>query len=735
MERPKYRVPNYVRMYDKEKLKQAKYLVYDIENYMVGLFFGVFTLLDEELEEIYDKPFIFTDAHVRDLIDAVYEEEITLVGFNNHHYDDKMLANIYFGRDSCVASHELIKVPFSNSSQYDLMCYSIDVFQDISGSLKYHQAVLGMDIKETGVGFDIDRHLTQDEFNGEVKYCMSDVSSTVTLFKFRMKGGATSITNKLNLIKDYNLPHWYTRKTDNEIVAEILDGQPISWEKAYDELFDIDTLESVVEKHLHNIPPVIIDMYRYYHNDYRKKVQTVENKKEFKKKYTEKYKQNIYDLTLQKFITNSDPIFKNKERRLFLNKSFGGEHTLNFFEIVEGLLRFADFSSYYPNIVDVFLRHLVNTKNPTIYHDLIQGRVKNKAIMRDIKSRMTEEEKAQYKQYNNQDDEDVETRIKYSDCTQNVKDLIDVNGKINGIKLILNKAFGVMGSPTNKLFNPIKLSTVTVVGQLLITELIFRVFAECETAMLVQSNTDGVLFNVKTQSDSEKFERIAKAYSEEIHISIDVDHYSKIIQSTVNNYILIDDNGDFKMKGATTKNYKGSNAIEQNSRITNNLSIKSKALVEYFVNGTSVEETVMNETDIGRFQYIASKNGKVAGFYNKTTDEWELKNNRIMVLKDSKDTIVKITKANVNKFLEQNGQRTIDESDFNQEDRFKEVYEKHSEQISELGIAQHVGVNVTNVTEKTTPDLLDKIDRDFYIKMCKEHINTFIQGNIEESED
>lgn len=735
MSRPKYKVPNMVKVANEVNLYQPynvmankpKYLVYDIENYMNGLFFGVFQLLDANLNEVLS-PFLFTETHVQNIIDFVYETEITIVGFNNHHYDDKMLANIYFGRNPNQASHEIINVPFSKASEFDLMCNSLDVFKDVQGSLKYYEAVMGMNIMESGVPFDIERHLTQEEFENEVLYCLTDVRATVHAFRFRMAGGPTSIQNKLTLLNNYNMPMLDTRKTDNQLVQEILQGVPQSWETGYDELFDLDTFEDLIEKHIFNIPDVILDLYRDYHADYHEKVRTVENKREFKKQYTKKNNTNIFDFDTNKFIDKKDPIFKDKLRRVFLNFGWGGIHTFNFFEILTGNVLHADKGSYYPSIQVVFLMHLVNTKNPGIYKELLDGRISNKRFMDEIKSVLTDEEKEELERFRNGE-------LLITECGDNVRALVEIEGQITGIKLILNKVYGLMGLATSSIFHPVKLTTVCVVGHLLITELIFRVFKYIPETELGQANTDGVIFVVEDE-DVKLFEDICAFYADEIGISIDVHHFDKMIQSTVNNYILMNKGEIEELKGATTKNYKGSDHVEQAGRITNNLSIKSKALVDYFVYGTSVEDTVMNETDIGRFQYIASVNGKVAGFYNKTQSKWEMKNNRIMVMKDSQDEIVKITKSNINDFIEKFGMGDrLDENNFQLVDDFKEIYTDHIGEISELGLAQHTGVLVTNVLHETGPELLDKIDRQFYIEMCKSHIETFIQGKIEDEEE
>lgn len=692
----------------------AKYFIYDLETYKYD-FFGVGIFLDEKMNKL--SYLLFDDSYVRDFVDFIFEKDICLVAFNNHHYDNKMLANVYFGEDPYIASSSIVNDSFGYHSNFDLMCKSLDLFTDMKGSMKYNQAVLGYNIKESGVGFDIDRKLTEDEYFGEVLYCLNDTETELDFFKFRMKGGATSIQNKLQLIKDYQLPHWFTRKSDNEITAHILQGVPAVWETAYDDLFNLPTIEEIEKKHLKKIDKKIVKMYKSYHSLYKKHISKVTDKRSFKKKFINKFKDNYYDLDTRSFVKKTSEILKDGSRRIFLMMSFGGSHTKNRYEVVEGRLLFVDYSSYYANLIDKFMKHLVNTKYPEIYGELLQQRIDNKEFI----SKLELSEESLDKIYNALMD------MLYDTLTDDENRYIELNGKILGVKLLLNKAFGVGGSPTSPLFNPEKLTTITVTGQLLITELVFRVLDRVPSVMLVQDNTDGIVFKVHNKEEEELVLKIVKEFSEEINIKIDIEYYRKIIQSTVNNYILIDDDGKYKLKGFSTKNYKGTEHLEQGSRLTNSLSIKSKALVDYMVHGTPVRETVYGETDPTRFQYIVSSNSKLVGYWNETEEHWELKNNRIMVLKDSKDKIVKVTKNFVDKYLEDKNITISEDIDY------RDVFELNKKDIATIALSEH-DCYVTNVLE-ITPDIINRIDREFYVDLCEKHIATFVAGSDPEENE
>ena len=133
------------------------------------------------------------------------EENPTLCGFNNKHYDAFILKAILADatpqevkevNDLIIVEGmngweiPMIKDKYSYFEQYDLMD---DVQQGLS--LKAIEAHLGIDIEETSVDFNIDRPLTEEELERTFMYCSYDVDSTELLLKLRVN----YLQNKLML--------------------------------------------------------------------------------------------------------------------------------------------------------------------------------------------------------------------------------------------------------------------------------------------------------------------------------------------------------------------------------------------------------------------------------------------------------------------------------------------------------------------------------------------------------
>ena len=79
---------------------------------------------------------------------------------------------------------------------------------------------------------------------------------------------------------------------------------------------------------------------------------------------------------------------------------------------------------------------------------------------------------------------------------------------------------------------------------------------------------------------------------------LEEDKIKKIVQKDVNNYVMVTMDDKVKVKGSYLT-YGISKAGAWN--INNNATIVNKALIEYFVNGTPVEETINNCDDILEF--------------------------------------------------------------------------------------------------------------------------------------
>ena len=121
------------------------------------------------------------------LLDFIKDKK--LVGYNNHYYDDKILTAMINGwstyqlkqlNDKIIAGEKWDKI----HPDID----SLDCFQQISVSrpgLKKIEGNMGKMILESAVSFDIDRPLTNEEFQETFEYCCYDVDTTVDIYKQR----------------------------------------------------------------------------------------------------------------------------------------------------------------------------------------------------------------------------------------------------------------------------------------------------------------------------------------------------------------------------------------------------------------------------------------------------------------------------------------------------------------------------------------------------------------------
>jgi hypothetical protein len=100
--------------------------------------------------------------------------------------------------------------------------------------------------------------------------------------------------------------------------------------------------------------------------------------------------------------------------------------------------------------------------------------------------------------------------------------------------------------------------------------------------------------------------RINDEWQETKHLILEEDKIRKIVQKDVNNYVMVFDSGKVKTKGAyVTYGIAPAGAFS----INNNYPIVKKAVIEYFVNNTPVEQTIRNCDEIHQFQIIAKAGG------------------------------------------------------------------------------------------------------------------------------
>lgn len=114
-----------------------------------------------------------------------------LVGYNNYFYDDFILTQMMEGKSIAVIKNVNDNI-ISGGRKYHVHreIDSIDCFQQIDvgyPSLKKIEGNFGKSIIESGVPFDIERPLTDQELTDTIRYCSYDVDNTIDIYKMREK--------------------------------------------------------------------------------------------------------------------------------------------------------------------------------------------------------------------------------------------------------------------------------------------------------------------------------------------------------------------------------------------------------------------------------------------------------------------------------------------------------------------------------------------------------------------
>ncbi|PHB54554.1 hypothetical protein COE92_14305 [Bacillus wiedmannii] len=166
------------------------------------------------------------------------------------------------------------------------------------------------------------------------------------------------------------------------------------------------------------------------------------------------------------------------------------------------------------------------------------------------------------------------------------------------LKIVINGTYGAMKDKYNGLYDPLMANNVCIAGMTLLLDLIEKLEPYCE---VVQSNTDGVLVKLRNYEDYDLIDDICYEWEQRTRMGLEFDEYVKVIQKDVNNYILVDAEGNYKSKGAYVKKL---NPLDYDLPIVN------EAVVNYFVKGIDPEETIFNCTELVKFQKIVKISSK-----------------------------------------------------------------------------------------------------------------------------
>lgn len=488
-----------------------------------------------------------------DELKALYEANTSniWVGFNNRHYDQYIMKGILLGMNPKRINDWIIlekREGWQFSSVFNKVpMTNYDVMPNPPVGLKTMEGFLGSNIKETGVPFDINRKLTKAEIEETIKYCRHDVEQAIKIF--------------LEKIDEFNAMHGIVQAFPNmvslsnigdseaRITAKVLGCVKQDFKDEFDYFF---------------LPCLRLNKYKYVQDWFEEK----------KKEALAMDLQNCdkYDKKLWYKSQNLETVVAGIPHSF----GFGGLHGAADTPIHKtGQILHVDVNNYYPSMLiawGLVTRAATNDNYHLVYNTRKSMKAKQIAAAKSGK-------KAEAKNWK-------KAQLPY--------------------KKMLNALSGGMKDETNPAYDPRNNNCMCINGQLMLLDLIEHLEA-VPGFELIQSNTDGLIIWIP--DTDEAFEMVddicweweQRCSTDQCSILLELDNISEIYQKDVNNYLWVGADGSVERIGAYVKEL---------SATDNDLPILNKALVEYMVHKTPVEQTINQCDDLIMFQKIVKLSEK-----------------------------------------------------------------------------------------------------------------------------
>lgn len=251
-------------------------------------------------------------------------------------------------------------------------------------------------------------------------------------------------------------------------------------------------------------------------------------------------------------------------------------------------------------------------------------------------------------------------------------------------KILINATFGAMKSEYNMLFDPKQANNICINGQIILTQLIIELSSYCQ---LIQSNTDGIVVKYD-EKNYLKIVDIVTDFGKRFGLTFDIDKIIKIAQRDVNNYAIQFEDGHIEAKGRFAK-FKGGSFTQ------NSLTIIDRALVNYYIYGIPVHQTVIDcykNNDLTPFQIVCKMGNTYDGMYYEYGEE----NNTKM-----------IETQKVNRVFATNDKQ------------YWGIYKRKGDSYQKIAnTSEH---NIIHNEDITTFDK-SKLDLNYYINLCKKNL-------------
>lgn len=524
------------------------------------------------------------DEYSRNDLEALYNfldrEVQTLIGYNNHNYDDLMLKHLLINREMFTTgaktsetvsslkrlNDRIINQPWMKDSEKskkdryinDLKRRkdfdSIDLFsmsnivdrvslKQIAINLKWHNIL--------DLPYDVEHIVVLEEIDIIVEYCNNDVDITEAYRIYKRP----DIEYRNDLSKLYGINVMSSNNTN--ITKRILqkfycEAAGVKFEDIKDKTTDIKYLS------LRNcISPKI----RFATQEYQLLLNTMRNYTDIsvfagKSPKNKKLRQFIYE---------------HKSRCAIHTIALGGIHSNNegeeykeddSFEYID-----IDVDSFYPVMIineGLYPRQLGPLFTKVYKEKIVDMRLKAKA---DVKAHIN----------------------------------VGVNSIINeSLKNTANGTFGLTKSQfTPWLYDPRITLYITISGQLFLLMLMERI-EELTDSVVIYSNTDGLTAKVPKNSQSKAdFLRVCKQWEKYTGFTLEYNNYMRMIIKDVSNYLMITNNPDKEYKE------KGLFVVEKKMSQGYKYPIVAKALYAYYIHGINVETYIKSQNDI--FEFMAAE--------------------------------------------------------------------------------------------------------------------------------
>ena len=279
-------------------------------------------------------------------------------------------------------------------------------------------------------------------------------------------------------------------------------------------------------------------------------------------------------------------------------------------------------------------------------------------------------------------------------------------------KIVLNGTFGASKYKFNKLFDPRQANNQCFNGQLALIDLIEKLEG---IVSFCQYNTDGILFKVHNKADEPRIFEICKEWEVRNKFKLDYERYNKVIQSNVNNYILVADNYI-----VTT-----GSVVKERHSLDNDLPIIQRAVVDYFVKGTSPRETIYASDKLIDFQKITKISRKYDfGFHEVVggKDKYSYKTPRYRIRQGEKYLAGYDTHNFTGTRLHEKVIRCFASTD----PRDGSIYKKHKDKDSldkTPSTPERAFIDNGDIRDKPIPR---KLDKEYYVKLAERMIREFL---------